>query len=1000
MPLHFLITVVRRFFAGLARGRELLGTGLAQFLNFFTPRRTLQLGSALSVAFVMVVLLAARAEAQTATAISNAVTGAANAGFTVIFGILNTILVVIVQTVGQIASLIISILVAVSQYNTFSTVKVVDVGWTIVKDVSNMLFIIALLVIAAGTVLRLENYRYNRLLSNLIIMAFLTNSSKFIAAFFIQGAQVLMLTFVNAYRDALYGNFVSLFGLENVLRFNPLTSGSGMDSAAVFANMLGSLIIVVIAVIVTAAILVVIVVRIVALWILVILSPLAFATQILPTTKSFATKWWSEFGKYVTQGPILAFFLWLALAIVNVGGGVNSIDPNLGKIATDLETNRAGANFFNTAAFTFDNLITFIISTAFLMFGLQYATSSSGVAGKWAGKVAAGTTTALGINAIRDRTVAPVQGWIKNRGAARQAAIQERTQTLEAAGDRLRSRLPVATIPGTNIGLSRAGAEKARASANAYERQRTQRFTQSRGLGDETEQQLQTRMQNSTDRRERLAALTQLQERGRLNLRDPSQDAAFTQIMAQNRIPPADARKLRQQALSTNVGAMEEADVRARLVATADTDEQVILAKELDRRKALNPEDAADVGIVNQLRANLNGIPQQLKEFDDALKRSNPRMAMEAIYNSFRNGAQDVDRLLSDIQQGTFSATNLRSRDYAGMVQSMQNQNGMSLNQAQSHIANNVLGNARTRQELESTLSSLPSDVRHRMFNNVEIDELTSREKRDSLALQGYADEAYRNITARLEPRTSLPQLYSNYVGNNEARVASLMKEGRLSKASILNGSIMTEMLDSRRIGRSVLSEAAKNNPELRDDIRTSIGNVVYATNTAVDAGGNPTAVADNSEQGRRENARREAYLDLAEGGKVANPVNGRQESVFDVAYGSLPQAEQANARAARRNAVQKVGESLTKMNMADLTNVNVTSDQSRRDIVLNISPTALYKISEKNPDVARGLADAKRNSDPVPAGSPFLGETLEAAEKEMLIRHLRSLNSRNDRGI
>ena len=83
-----------------------------------------------------------------------------------------------------------------------------------------------------------------------------------------------------------------------------------------------------------------------------------------------------------------------------------------------------------------------------------------------------------------------------------------------------------------------------------------------------------------------------------------------------------------------------------------------------------------------------------------------------------------------------------------------------------------------------------------------------------------------------------------------------------------------------------------------------------------------------------------------------------------------------------------------------DLNNAAVTSPEARRDVILNITPTALYKISEKNPDVARGLAAIKRAGNGLTDGDMYEGEVLDAAEAQMLDRHITSLNSRNDRGI
>lgn len=224
----------------------------------------------------------------------------------------------IIRMLANLLVVIINIMVAVAQYNTFLGSPAVVKGWVIVRDISNMFFIVVLLIIAFGTILRLENYRYNRLLARLIVMAILVNFSKFIAGFFIDFAQVIMLTFVNAWRDAAAGNITEALGLKDIISI----SGSGFlpgeneDVGAVLTAMLLGLFLVVIAVIVMAIIALVLILRILALWFLIVLSPLAFLLRTYPSTEKYASRWWQEFGKYVVTGPVVAFLMWLSLAIM------------------------------------------------------------------------------------------------------------------------------------------------------------------------------------------------------------------------------------------------------------------------------------------------------------------------------------------------------------------------------------------------------------------------------------------------------------------------------------------------------------------------------------------------------------------------------------------------------------------------------------------------------------------------------------------------------------
>lgn len=384
-----------------------------------------------------------------------------------IFIILNNVVMWMTKMFASLTGIFISLLVVVAQYNTFLNAPVVQQGWPIVRDLMNMAFIIALLIISAGTVLRLQNYRYNRLLGKLIIMALLVNFSKFIAVFLLQFAQVVMLTFVNAFRDIAMGNFSSMFGLDAVLNFSNekiaegIASTSAQTTAGVFITLVAGLAMMIIAFVVMLAITVVLFVRIVALWLLIVLSPIAYALRILPNTEKYASQWWSEFGKYVVVGPVLAFFLWISLALVSnisscssATSATDTTDCVSTPLSGDKQTSAAleQANTdtkplresFVSEILTMNRMMSFIVGIIFLMFGLNYAQKSGGAGGAWAGRVAekgfSAGRTLTGLNAIRDRTIAPIQGYLKERQKRNQAEVSRRTTGFTKLADQVESR--------------------------------------------------------------------------------------------------------------------------------------------------------------------------------------------------------------------------------------------------------------------------------------------------------------------------------------------------------------------------------------------------------------------------------------------------------------------------------------------------------------------------------------------------------------------------------
>lgn len=314
------------------------------------------------------------------------------------------ILLTLVGLIGNLLLAAITQLLAVAAYNDFGNASAVVKGWVIVRDLANMTFIVFLLIISFGTILRIEQYRYNQLLGKLLLMAVLINFSKLITLFFIDGAQVVMLTFVSAFKDAAAGNLTTAFGLSDSLKFLANdTSVVDVSARSILVTVLLALALYIIALIVVVVILVVLVIRVFALWVLIILSPMAYALRAFPNTRSQSTKWWSEFGKYVTTGPIIAFFLWLALSVMAGGSLTKGFDvsmvTNKSLVPGAEPTTQLTAALSNISST--EKLLSFMLAIAFLLMGLSTAQGLGGAAGKlagdWSDKIKKGGLKAAGV---------------------------------------------------------------------------------------------------------------------------------------------------------------------------------------------------------------------------------------------------------------------------------------------------------------------------------------------------------------------------------------------------------------------------------------------------------------------------------------------------------------------------------------------------------------------------------------------------------------------------
>lgn len=265
----------------------------------------------------------------------------------VVVDIVNTILLGVVTVLGQLLVALVQILIQIVQYNDFLKAPAVETGWVIIRDIGNMFFIVVLIMIAFGSILRIQGYRYNQWLFRIVLMALLVNFSKTIAGFFIDVAQVVTLTFVNAFKDTAAGNFADLFGITKILTLRETPTGTqfvgpGLD---IVGSFLLAVLFLVIALVVTAVYVIIFLLRIIVLWFLVILSPMAYVLNTFKQGEPYAKQWWKYFGDYLVVGPLLAFFLWLALTLTSAGGATSTLEQQLtreAKLSEQFTDERVG----------------------------------------------------------------------------------------------------------------------------------------------------------------------------------------------------------------------------------------------------------------------------------------------------------------------------------------------------------------------------------------------------------------------------------------------------------------------------------------------------------------------------------------------------------------------------------------------------------------------------------------------------------------------------------
>jgi len=188
---------------------------------------------------------------------------------------------------------------------------IVEIGLSITLPLVNMFLVLILVFIALTTILRLAGYETKKLLPIFILIALLVNFSPVICGLIVDASNILMdfftseitggerlISTLKSVGDALLGvvdwkKFDVKTGAETVLALIVLI---GVNFALFLILLLFAFIFMV---------------RYLAIWLLVILSPLAFASYILPATRSFWKIWWNQFIQWSFIGVTMGFFLYL-----------------------------------------------------------------------------------------------------------------------------------------------------------------------------------------------------------------------------------------------------------------------------------------------------------------------------------------------------------------------------------------------------------------------------------------------------------------------------------------------------------------------------------------------------------------------------------------------------------------------------------------------------------------------------------------------------------------
>jgi len=300
-------------------------------------------------------------------------------------------------------------------------------GWGVVRDIANILFIIALLYVAVKTVLDLNSSNNKKMVGMIIVMALLINFSLFATKVVIDASNILARVFyaniesVNPNGELIEGTDTGAKSITVglVRQFNPHQI-FGSNAGASIKNNLGtftaililSLLMMAYMIFMFISVALLFVSRVIMLWILMIFSPIAFVSLTIPGVNipGFGWKeWWSRLSDNAFLAPIFVFFLYLIITfgdLVKVVTG-NNYDPN----ATVSGATITGQVEESTFVTYMGIIIPFILIFVLLMKAKEIAVKMSGemgaaitkvgaMAGGFAGGAALGATALVATRAV------------------------------------------------------------------------------------------------------------------------------------------------------------------------------------------------------------------------------------------------------------------------------------------------------------------------------------------------------------------------------------------------------------------------------------------------------------------------------------------------------------------------------------------------------------------------------------------------------------------------
>lgn len=276
-------------------------------------------------------------------------------------GIFARIVVLISQIVGFIVAQEMYLMVFFMSPDTFqyATFPAVQAGFYVALQIANGLLALGLVILANKFILGMESYSNLQSLTRYLVTALLINFSLVMASYIVGVSNFLTIAFLNQATAPITGGTTENYATRLMATMNQLSEVfSGLVTIdgdlvqTTVANITTILVLIIFSLflmMILAAIIVSLLTRVIALWTLMMVVPLAIAADTvfsgmkipgIPVGSGNFDKWLGSFIKWVSFGPIMAGVIWFVFLVLGQApfafAQAWANDPNIGIIMATL----------------------------------------------------------------------------------------------------------------------------------------------------------------------------------------------------------------------------------------------------------------------------------------------------------------------------------------------------------------------------------------------------------------------------------------------------------------------------------------------------------------------------------------------------------------------------------------------------------------------------------------------------------------------------------------